>query len=55
MRLFVAVELSDEVHARAGETIARLKGLAPDSKWVRADNLHLTLAFLGEVADSTVS
>jgi 2'-5' RNA ligase len=56
MRLFIAIELDDQArHAIAAEQ-ARLtvsgdldrSGL----KWIRAEQLHLTLAFLGEVDDS---
>ncbi|MHB8874093.1 MAG: RNA 2',3'-cyclic phosphodiesterase [Myxococcaceae bacterium] len=51
MRLFVAIELGDEIRARATEEIQRLAKRAPDVKWVRPEAMHLTLAFLGEVEE----
>jgi 2'-5' RNA ligase len=49
VRLFVAVELPEAVaDAVAGIAVAARERLPPAS-WVRRENLHLTLAFLGEV------
>ncbi|MBM3491103.1 MAG: RNA 2',3'-cyclic phosphodiesterase [Alphaproteobacteria bacterium] len=45
MRLFVAIPLPEDV--RVG--LAMLAGGVPGAGWVPADNLHLTLRFLGEV------
>jgi len=44
-RLFIAIELSDEQK----ESLARLKCDIPQARWVPAAQLHLTLAFLGDV------
>lgn len=52
MRLFVAVDPSDEVRAALGRTIESGRKLAPDAKWVRPESIHLTLAFLGNVDDA---
>jgi 2'-5' RNA ligase len=49
VRGFVAVLLPDGVRARLAATAAELRARAPGLAWVRADNLHLTLRFLGEV------
>ncbi len=51
LRLFVAVNLSDECKARLGELLARLKRLDSSVKWVPPENLHITLKFLGEVPE----
>lgn len=53
MRLFVAVELPERLREHIAVAGARRDGWPPAS-WVRADNLHLTLAFLGEVAADRV-
>jgi RNA 2',3'-cyclic 3'-phosphodiesterase len=54
VRTFIAIELDDPLRARVAALAERLKKLAPDARWVRPDRLHLTLAFLGEMADATV-
>ena len=51
MRLFVAVDPSDEVRAALGRVIEKGRAAAPEGKWQRPEALHLTLAFLGNVAD----
>ena len=51
MRLFIAVDLLDEVRRELAGVIDRLRPAAPHAKWVPPENLHLTLVFLGEVAD----
>ncbi len=54
MRLFVAVGLGDALRGRLAEVTAllsrRLRGVA----WVRPENVHLTLKFLGEVGEGEV-
>lgn len=54
MRLFVAVDPSEEVRQALAGWLERLRPRAPDAKWSRADAFHLTLAFLGNVADELV-
>ncbi len=47
MRLFVAVELPDEVK----DQLVALKTDLPDAVWVKRPALHLTLRFLGDRID----
>lgn len=49
IRTFVAVEVSANVRARAGQLMARLGTAGAKVKWVEPHNLHLTLKFLGDV------
>jgi 2'-5' RNA ligase len=51
-RVFCAVELPEDVHARLQEHIARLRKEVPDAaaSWSRVENIHLTLKFFGNVA-----
>jgi 2'-5' RNA ligase len=51
LRTFIAVELSSSVTARAGELIHRLRVAAAQVNWVRTQQMHLTLKFLGDVPD----
>lgn len=50
-RLFVAVKLSESVTRKVAELAQSLTAM-PDVRWVRAENLHITVRFLGET-DST--
>jgi len=52
VRLFVALALPPEVRREAGRRIAAERSRLPRARWVHADNLHLTLVFLGEVAEA---
>lgn len=47
MRLFIAIELTREVRNALVEFLQQMRGVAPQAKWVRAENLHVTLKFLG--------
>src|SRR5688572_20096629 len=57
MRVFIGIELEDAVTAAAadlGQALkARLATVAPGftARWVPPANLHITLWFIGEVAD----
>jgi 2'-5' RNA ligase len=59
-RLFVAVELTDDVRARISEAITTLRaslrrsGLDDAFRWVAHENLHVTLRFLGDIPDDDV-
>lgn len=59
MRLFVAVDISSQVQDRIGQVQRKLKLAMADAdrgvKWVRPEQIHLTLKFLGEVPDKTVT
>jgi 2'-5' RNA ligase len=48
IRAFVAVEVGEDVAARAAAIVDELRGAGADVKWVEPRNLHLTLKFLGE-------
>jgi len=49
MRLFVAIELPDEIKRQLEAMRTHITG----SRWVPLEQIHLTLAFLGEVDDAT--
>lgn len=51
MRTFISVELTDEIKKKLVELIAELKKSGASVKWVKAENLHVTLKFLGWVKD----
>ena len=49
MRLFVALQISEEMRAAVAALGRELKPLDDSWKWARAENLHVTLKFLGEI------
>ena len=51
MRLFIAIELSEEIRAALAQIQSHLKYSGADVKWIEKDNIHLTLKFLGDVSD----
>jgi RNA 2',3'-cyclic 3'-phosphodiesterase len=56
MRAFIAIDLSDDVRAAIEEAQTRLKQAPVGVKisWTKVANLHLTLQFLGDVAEAVV-
>ncbi|MDP9445371.1 MAG: RNA 2',3'-cyclic phosphodiesterase, partial [Actinomycetota bacterium] len=54
-RLFVAAELPDPVRASLAAAVAPLHERLPGWRWGRAEQWHLTLAFLGEVDESRMA
>ena len=48
MRLFVALEIPATVRDNLATLIKELRNAEPKARWVRAENLHVTLKFLGE-------
>ena len=52
MRLFVAVDVPDVVKdAIETDVVAPLRDALPGARWTRREGRHLTLKFLGDVAD----
>ena len=51
MRLFVAIQLSDEMKKTVAGTLHSLKQKGVKGNYVPLRNLHLTLAFIGETDD----
>ena len=50
MRLFIAIEIPDGLK----KSLGALRIDLPSARWVAAEQIHLTLAFLGEVEESAV-
>jgi 2'-5' RNA ligase len=56
VRAFLAVELSDAARAAVLEAVEALRRVAHGPiRWVPAENLHLTLKFLGHLPEETLS
>lgn len=48
MRLFIAIALPEPIRQRLGVLMSGV----PGARWVKPENMHLTLHFLGEVTDA---
>ncbi|MBI5778405.1 MAG: RNA 2',3'-cyclic phosphodiesterase [Planctomycetes bacterium] len=51
MRLFIAITLEKAMRKKLAAVQSELQKAQPDIKLVEPDNIHLTLRFLGEVAE----
>jgi len=54
MRIFVGLDIPDEVRSRIEKYMQSVRELAPDARWVRIESLHVTLKFIGESAEGRV-
>jgi len=48
MRLFVALDIEPEIRNRIAQFMDGVREFAPDTRWVAAESLHVTLKFIGE-------
>lgn len=55
MRTFIAIELPEAVLDDLGALSKRLRASGAKASWVRCENMHLTLRFLGEIDDRAVA
>jgi 2'-5' RNA ligase len=49
VRLFIAIEIPENIRDAFASLLKEFRAIAPQLKWVRAENLHVTLKFLGEI------
>src|SRR5215467_1912500 len=54
MRIFVGLDIEEEIRARISRFITEMRELAPDVRWVSPESLHVTLKFIGEKPDASV-
>jgi 2'-5' RNA ligase len=57
IRAFIAIDLTEEVREELASIIADLSRKVPDKsvRWVRPENIHLTLKFLGDTKIDSLS
>ena len=54
LRSFIAIELPDSVRAALSEFQQEIQKAGADVRWVKPQGIHLTLKFLGEIAEKDV-
>ena len=54
MRIFVALDIKEEIRKRLRHFVEEMHGFAPDARWVSPESLHVTLKFIGEKTDVIV-
>jgi len=54
MRLFIAIDLPEEIRAGLAAVQRELLPTTNSARWVAADSIHLTLKFIGEVSDKQI-
>jgi len=52
MRLFIAIKIPPRVESALGKLIDELRSVPSPARWVRAESIHITLKFLGDVTIS---
>ena len=55
MRLFVALEIPSTVRENLASLLESLRAVSPQTRWVRLENLHVTLKFIGEVPQAKLA
>jgi RNA 2',3'-cyclic 3'-phosphodiesterase len=51
MRLFVALEIPSAVRENLAALVKSLRAVSPQTRWMRPENLHVTLKYIGEVSE----
>ena len=53
IRSFIAIELSPQAHNELASLQSALKKAGADVKWVKPENIHLSLRFIGGIGEET--
>ncbi|MCK9573291.1 MAG: RNA 2',3'-cyclic phosphodiesterase [Candidatus Omnitrophica bacterium] len=54
MRLFIAIDIPENLKEKLRVVSAKLKKCDLDAKWVNSENIHMTLKFLGETQEEQI-
>jgi 2'-5' RNA ligase len=55
MRLFVALEIPTAVRENLADLLKTLRAVLPQTRWVRPENLHVTLKFMGAMPETKLA
>ena len=53
MRLFIALDIDEDIRERISRFVEGVRNFAPDARWMNPDSMHATLKFLGEQPEET--
>jgi RNA 2',3'-cyclic 3'-phosphodiesterase len=48
MRIFIGIDLDQDIRAKIARFLEGVQGFAPNVRWMRPESLHVTLKFIGE-------
>ena len=54
MRVFIALDIPEEIRTRLTKYMERTRALAPQARWARVEGLHVTLKFIGETSEQRI-
>ncbi len=54
MRLFLALDIDDDIRERITLFVDGVRNFAPDARWMQPESLHVTLKFIGEQPESVM-
>ena len=54
MRLFLALDIDDDIRERITRFVDGVRNFAPDARWMQPESLHVTLKFIGEQPESVM-
>jgi 2'-5' RNA ligase len=54
MRLFIALDIDEDIRQRIVRFVEGVGGFAPEARWMRPESLHVTLKFIGEQPEAAV-
>ena len=52
MRVFIAIELPEDVRQKLANLEQELRPVTSSTRWVAPESIHLTLKFIGEIAEA---
>jgi 2'-5' RNA ligase len=55
MRVFLAIETPEDVRKRLADVQSKLSPVSSSARWVAPESIHITLKFLGEVAETRLN
>ena len=50
IRAFIAIDINEETRRAIDDFMKKLRALSLDAKWVKPENIHITMKFLGNIS-----